>query len=156
MWRWAAQNAVDRDTALTVVLRVLALLATLPALEPLLPLPGAWEQTVTAAGEVDQKALSRVRALLAKTEGTEFPEEAEALSAKAQELMSGYSLHRAVAEHDRGQAPVAVARRIWVESPYAGAKALLVQAVASANRCRTGIVIPPCRAPVLISWTQSC
>lgn len=137
MWRWAALNAVDRDAALTVVLRVLALLATLPALEPLLPLPGAWKQTVTTAGEIDQKALSRVRALLAKAEGTEFPEEAEALSAKAQELMSRYSLHRAVAEHDRGQAPVAIARRIWIESPYAGAKAVLVQAVAAANRCRT-------------------
>jgi len=136
MWRWAALNAVDRCAALTVVLRVLALLATLPVLEPLLPLPGAWTHTATTGGDVDQKALSRVRALLAKAEATAFPEEAEALSAKAQELMSRYSLHRAVAEHDRGQAPLAAARRIWIESPYAGAKAVLVQAVASANRCR--------------------
>ncbi|WP_343601146.1 DUF2786 domain-containing protein [Mycobacterium sp.] len=137
MWCWAARNAVDRCAALTVVLRVLALLATLPALEPLLPLPGAWQHSATTAGDVDQKALARVRALLAKAEATKFPEEAEALSTKAQELMSRYSLHRAVAEHDRGQAPVAAARRMWIESPYAGAKALLVQAVASVNRCRT-------------------
>jgi hypothetical protein len=136
MSRWAASNAVDRCAALTVVLRVLALLATLPALEPLLPLPGARQNAPTTVGDVDQKALSRVRALLAKAEATKFPEEAEALSAKAQELMSRYSLHRAVAEHDRGQASVAAARRMWIESPYAGAKALLVQAVASANRCR--------------------
>jgi hypothetical protein len=136
MWRWAAANAVDRCAALTVVLRVLALLATLPGLEPLLPLPGARQNTSTTAGDVDQRALSRVRALLAKAEATKFPEEAEALSAKAQELMSRYSLHRAVAEHDRGQAPVAVARRMWIESPYAGAKTFLVQAVAAANRCR--------------------
>ena len=137
MWRWAALNAVDRCAALTVVLEVLALLGTLPALEPLLPLPGARRHTPTAAGEVDEKALGRVRALLAKAEATKFPEEAEALSAKAQELMSRYSLHQAVADHDRGRAPVAAGRRMWIDSPYAGAKALLVQAVATANRCRT-------------------
>jgi hypothetical protein len=137
MWRWAAFNGVDRCAALTVVLRVLALLGTLPPLEPLLPLPGARRHTPTTAGEVDEKALARVRALLAKAEATEFHEEAEALSAKAQELMSRYSLHQAVADHDCGRAPVAAARRMWIDSPYPGAKALLVQAVATANRCRT-------------------
>jgi hypothetical protein len=137
MWRWAALNAVDRCAALSVVLEVLALLGTLRALEPLLPLPGACRHTPAVADDVDEKALGRVRALLAKAEATKFPEEAEALSAKAQELMSTYSLHQAVADHDRGRAPVAVGRRMWIESPYAGAKALLVQAVATANRCRT-------------------
>lgn len=136
MGRWAVLNAVDRCAALTVVLQVLALLMMLPTLEPLLPLPGARRHTAAAAGEVDEKALGRVRALLAKAEATKFPEEAEALSAKAQELMSRYSLHQAVADHDRGRAPVAAARRIWIESPYAGAKALLMHAVATANRCR--------------------
>jgi hypothetical protein len=137
MWRWATFNAVDRCAALTVVLKVLALLGTLPALEPLLPLPGAYRHTSTAAGGVDEKALGTVRALLAKAEATEFPEEAEALSAKAQELMTRYSLHQAVADHDRGRALAATARRIWIDRPYTGAKALLVQAVATANRCRT-------------------
>jgi hypothetical protein len=137
MRRWAAVNGVDHCAALTVVLKVLALLRTLPVLEPLLPLPGARRHTPTTAGEVDDKALARVRALLAKAEATKFPEEAEALSAKAQELMSRYSLHQAVADHDRGRAPVATGRRMWIDSPYPGAKALLVQAVATANRCRT-------------------
>ncbi len=137
MWRWAALNGADRCAALTVVLKVLALLGTLAALEPLLPLPGARRHTPTTAGEVDEKTLARVRALLAKAEATKFPEEAEALSAKAQELMSKYSLHQAVADHDHGRAPVAAGRRMWIDSPYAGAKALLVQAVATANRCRT-------------------
>ena len=137
MWRWAALNAVDRCAALTVFLELLAMLGTLPALEPLLPLPGARRHTHPAAGEVDEKALGRVRALLAKAEATKFPEEAEALSAKAQELMSKYSLQEAVADHDRGRTPVAAGRRMWIDSPYTGAKALLVQAVATANRCRT-------------------
>ena len=88
-------------------------------------------------GEVDQKVLARVRALLAKAESTEFPDEAEALSAKAQELMSRYSLQQAVLEHDHGRAPAATGRRLWMDAPYAGAKVLLVQAVATANRCRT-------------------
>jgi hypothetical protein len=136
MGRWGVSRAVDRGATLAVVLEVLALLGTLPALEPLLPLPGACRHTTVAVGDVDQKALGRVRALLSKAEATTFPEEAEALSAKAQELMSRYSLHQAVVDHDRGRAPLAAAQRIWIESPYAGAKALLVQAVATANRCR--------------------
>jgi Protein of unknown function (DUF2786) len=137
MRRWAALNGVDRCAVLTVVLQVLALLGTLPALEPLLSLPGARRHSTAAPVEVDEKALGRVRALLAKAEATEYSEEAEALSAKAQELMSRYSLHQAVADHNRGRALGATARRIWIDSPYAGTKALLVQAVAMANRCRT-------------------
>ncbi len=136
MRRSAAVHAVDRRAVLTVVLQVLALLGTLPALEPLLPLPGARRHTAATPVEVDEKALGRVRALLAKAEATQFVEEAEALSAKAQELMSRYSLQDAVADHDRGRALGAAARRMWIDSPYAGAKALLVQAVAMANRCR--------------------
>jgi hypothetical protein len=135
--RWAVVHNVDRRAALTVVLKLLALLGALPALEPLLPLPGAYRHTHVAVGDVDEKALGRVRALLAKAEATKFPEEAEALSAKAQELMSRYSLHQAVVDHDGGRVPVASARRMWIDSPYAGAKALLVQVVGTANRCRT-------------------
>jgi hypothetical protein len=88
---------------------------------------------------VDQKILARVRALLAKAESTTFPEEAEALSAKAQELMSRYSLERIVVESAAsGDDPhPAAARRMWLESPYMAAKALLVGAVAEANRCRS-------------------
>lgn len=136
MWRWVAVNGTDRCAALTVVLKVLALLGTLVVLEQLLPLPGTRQHTPATVGEVDEKALARVRALLAKAEATNFPEEAEALSAKAQELMSRYSLHQSVADYDRNRQPVAAGRRMWIDSPYAGAKALLVQAVATANRCR--------------------
>lgn len=119
--RWRA--AVDTIAAavplrgaadLVTVLQTLRLLSTLPVLERLLPLPGECRHRVAApVGEVDQKALGRVRALLAKAESTEFPEEAEALSAKAQELMSRYSLHQAVLDHDRGRAPAVSGRRLW-------------------------------------------
>jgi len=137
---WAARYGYDLRTSLRIVLEVLATLGTLPVMERLLPLPGESRHAVastTAAGEVDEKALAKVRGLLAKAESTEFPEEAEALSAKAQELMSRYSLHQAVADHDRGRVPAASGRRLWMEAPYAGAKAMLVQSVATANRCRS-------------------
>lgn len=136
MWQWADTNAVDHHAALTVVLKVLRLLGTLPVLEPLLPLPGEHQHSAVATNPADAKALSRVRGLLAKAEATKFPEEAEALSAKAQELMSRYSLHHAIREHERGRAAEATARRIWIDSPYVSAKAALVQCVATANRCQ--------------------
>ncbi|MGV0596374.1 DUF2786 domain-containing protein [Mycolicibacterium porcinum] len=136
MWNWADRNAVDHHAALTIVLKVLRLLGTLPRLEPLLPLPGAHQHSAVAVNPTDAKALSRVRGLLAKAEATKFPEEAEALSAKAQELMSRYSLQHAIRDHEQGRAAEATARRIWIDSPYVSAKAALVQSVATANRCQ--------------------
>lgn len=137
MWRWAASHAVDRCEALTVVLKLLNLLGRLPVLEVILPLPGAHRHMATAVSDADEKALAKVRALLAKAEATEFSDEAEALSAKAQELMSRYSLKEALAHHDRGRKPAAAARRIWIDDPYAAAKVTLVQVVSRSNRCRT-------------------
>lgn len=137
MWAWASRQGVHHRTALTVVLKVLRFLGTLPILEPLLPLPGAAQHVASvAANEADAKVLSRVRGLLAKAEATEFTEEAEALSAKAQELMSRYSLHHAIRDHQRSDAMEVVARRIWIDNPYVVAKSALVQSVATANRCR--------------------
>ncbi|WKG04624.1 DUF2786 domain-containing protein [Mycolicibacterium sp. HK-90] len=136
MRQWADTNAVNHHAALTVVLKVLRLLGILPNLEPLLPLPGAHQHSSVPVNTADAKALSRVRGLLAKAEATTFPEEAEALSAKAQELMSRYSLQHAIRDHERGRAAEAIARRIWIDGPYVGAKAALVQSVATANRCQ--------------------
>ena len=81
--------------------------------------------------------LAKVRALLAKAESTPFDEEAEALSAKAQELIARYSLGRLLRQgsssHDDSRPQV---RRLWLDAPYVAAKASLVHAVAAANRCR--------------------
>jgi hypothetical protein len=76
----------------------------------------------------------RVRALLAKAESTEFPEEAEALTAKAQELIARHSIDRALLEDDAGTE--VVGRRVLLDDPYADAKAMLLAEVAVANRCR--------------------
>lgn len=80
--------------------------------------------------------LTRIRALLAKAEATGFPEEAEALTTKAQELMARHSIDEALlaARTHSKEAPGAC--RIGVDAPYETAKAILLDAVASANRCR--------------------
>lgn len=133
--RWVG-TVTDVRSALTYVLKVLDLLARLPSIQILMPLPGSHHERPAPVAEVDEKMLARVRGLLAKAEATEFPDEAEALSAKAQALMVRHSLLEAVADHDRGQASHASARRMWIDNPYVAAKVVLVQAVAQANRCR--------------------
>jgi Protein of unknown function (DUF2786) len=138
--QWAARHGISLADTLTTVIEVLAMLLALPVLPRIVSPPGSGPATATPRRGVDQKMLARVRALLAKAESTTFPEEAEALSAKAQELMSRYSLERIVIDSagSAGSDPhPAAARRLWLDNPYVAAKALLVGAVAEANRCRT-------------------
>lgn len=125
--QWAERHGQDHVDALGWTVRALGALAPLPAL-PQLPLPEE------PADGVDAKMLGRVRALLAKAESTPYPEEAEALSAKAQELMSRYAFEQALVG-PASRSPGA-ARRFWLDDPYIAAKSSLVSAVASANRCR--------------------
>ena len=124
----------------------------LPALEMLLPLPGSARPAPApdpaAAGArpagtasagtapADERMLSRIRALLAKAESTEFAQEAEALSGRAQELMAKYSIDHALLAAETGRAETPGGRRIAVDNPYEAAKATLLQIVAEANRCR--------------------
>lgn len=140
--QWASRHRRGRDEALASVIELLATLIVLPQLPPVLPPPGsartAGSSAAARAGNpVDEKILARVRALLAKAEATSFGEEAEALSTKAQELMNRYALERAVVDAEETPAPSASARRLWLDNPYLDAKATLVDAVASANRCRS-------------------
>ncbi len=146
--QWAARHHHDRRSAVSTAIVTLGFCLTVPRGRQILPLPGSAH--AGAAGrqvrhDVDEKQLARIRALLAKAESTEFPEEAEALSSKAQELMTRFSLDRAlldraVLDAEPGAHPQpgsgASARRIWLDAPYVSAKSLLVNAVAGANRCR--------------------
>ena len=84
----------------------------------------------------DERMLGRIRALLAKAESTEFAEEAEALSARAQELMAKYSIDHALLAAETGREETPGGRRIAVDNPYEAPKATLLQTVAEANRCR--------------------
>ncbi|TLS42118.1 DUF2786 domain-containing protein [Streptomyces montanus] len=142
--RWEAQLdeldpapvRTDRFSYATAVLELYRLLLRLPPLEPLddphhHQLHGTPEER-----RPESRMLTRIRALLAKAEATGFPEEAEALTGKAQELMARHSIDEALlaAGAPAGDAPGAC--RIGVDPPYETAKATLLDAVATANRCR--------------------
>ena len=134
----AARWRVDRVTMLDAVLGLLRILAGLPPIEVLVPPPGTNPTPSAAAhgGRVDERLLDRVRALLAKAESTAFPAEAEAYSAKAQELIARHSIEEALAAGPTADV-VPFARRVGVDHPYENAKAALLDAVARANHCQT-------------------
>ena len=80
----------------------------------------------------------RIQALLDKAESTDFPEEADALLAKAQELMSRHAIDEAMLEAAGSGAVTEEigSQDVIVRAPYASAKTTLLGAVAHANRCR--------------------
>jgi hypothetical protein len=84
---------------------------------------------------LDTKIAARIRALLAKAESTTFPAEAEALTAKAQELMARYRIEGAALGADDADA-VPGRLRLHIDPPYTAPKASLLSAVARANHCR--------------------
>ncbi|GAB3816518.1 DUF2786 domain-containing protein [Micromonospora zhanjiangensis] len=140
---FAARRRSDRVAVLDAVLTTHALLAELPPIEMLVPPPGttaAPGRPDVGAARVDTRLLDRVRALLAKAESTGYPAEAEAYSAKAQELVTRHSLAEALLTVRAGHGNVPaqpLARRIGVDHPYEGERAALLDAVARANRCHT-------------------
>ena len=135
--QWQARHGQDRIAALALVVEFLGLTLELPALPVIVPLPGTAHAAAGAHHSVvDPKILGRVRGLLAKAESTQFPEEAEALSAKAQELMTRHAFERALLDAHTHVPQAAASRRIWLDAPYIGAKAQLVNSVAIANRSR--------------------
>jgi hypothetical protein len=124
-------DGAARGLALAIALDLI------PTIAQVLPPPGAVLPVNTrAVHPSDAQRLAKVRALLAKAESTEFPEEAEALSGKAQELISRYALDRLITA---AAAPDIRVRRVWLDPPYIIPKATLVDVVASANRCRTAV-----------------
>jgi hypothetical protein len=141
--RWTAQldeltteepTRTDRFSYATAVLELYRLLLRLPALEPLDESTSLNEPAHAARPE--SRMLTRIRALLAKAEATGFPEEAEALSTKAQELMARHSIDEALLAARAPSPDAPDACRIGVEPPYEQAKAVLLDAVATANHCR--------------------
>jgi hypothetical protein len=128
--RLATRLRIDRAWAILHVVELLAFVSSLP------PLPKLRSAERTRA-PVDARILHRVRALLAKAEPTTFPEEAEALSAKAQELMARHAIDRALLDATADVGPEGVGgRRLPIDDPYARQKSLLLGAVANANRCK--------------------
>ncbi|MDP5181049.1 DUF2786 domain-containing protein [Blastococcus sp. BMG 814] len=137
-WHRAERRAPAE--AWRIVLQLTGMLRTTARIEVLVPPPSRWGPARTRAeGPVaadDDRALRRIRGLLAKAEATGFPEEAEALTAKAQELMTRHAVDAALLD---GGAPAGVdvdTRRVHLADPYARAKTQLLGAVAEANDVR--------------------
>ena len=145
---WKAQSTDPTFwAAVTTAVEVVHLFSHLPLLEVLLPLPGTARRAGTSkpagapagdgsASAADERMLGRIRALLAKAESTEFAEEAEALSGRAQELMAKYSIDHALLAAQSGEREEPSGRRIPVDSPYEEPKSTLLNVIALANRCR--------------------
>jgi hypothetical protein len=128
----AETRKTDRIAVMDASLGLLAELRRLPPIEILIPPPGT--PSTTVHHHADRRILDRVRALLAKAEATDFPAEAEAYSAKAQELITRYRIEEVTAP---AVDVVPFARRIGVDHPYENEKASLLDAVSKTNSCRT-------------------
>lgn len=83
----------------------------------------------------DERALQRIRSLLAKAESTEFREEALALTAKAHELMAAHAVDQALLAIDTDPSDVQTSV-VGIQAPYAKHKYLLLSAAARANDCQ--------------------
>jgi hypothetical protein len=112
----------------------------------LVPPPSRWSvrqpraaASAVAVGADAARILRRIRGLLAKAESTEFPDEAESLTAKAQELMTTHALDVAMVEDATSESlrDGVRSRRLHVEEPYLEAKMLLLSQVGDANGVRT-------------------
>ncbi|MEI5008415.1 DUF2786 domain-containing protein [Streptomyces sp. PmtA] len=136
--RCGRPREVPADRTGAGMVELLDLLSGLPEIPQLMPPPcEAGSGTAPGGSGAEAPVPAKVRVLLAKAESTEFPEEVEALTAKAQQLMAQHSIDAALpdAEQDTPQVPGGV--RVGVDAPYEEPKAHLLQAVAEANRCRT-------------------
>jgi hypothetical protein len=139
---WAQAQSSGWPAAVSWALELLDLMACLPELEKLTPVPGAARASGSTArpqrAAIDQRVLTRIRALLAKAESTTFAPEAETFTAGAQSLMARHSIDRALlASLEQRSCEDPDGRRIGIDNPYDGPKAMLLGAVAGANRCRT-------------------
>lgn len=138
----AELQSTEWSAAVASALEVLDLVTRLPELEKLTPIPGTAHPTGSRAQEqraaIDERVLSRIRALLAKAESTTFPAEAETFTAGAQALMARHSIdHALLASLHQSSSEEPTGRRIGIDNPYESPKAMLLSAVAEANRCRT-------------------
>ncbi|WP_157474322.1 DUF2786 domain-containing protein [Parafrankia sp. EUN1f] len=139
---WGTHEGRGRAEVIHDAIELIVLIHGLPAIQMLGPLPGAARRG--ARGPVgDPRVLDRVRALLAKAESTTFAEEAEALTTKAQQLMARYSIDDALLAARESSASASAsahepgASRIGIGNPYEEPKAILLNVIAEANRCRS-------------------
>jgi hypothetical protein len=124
---WRVRRGVRIEAAVRVADFLLVLVQLLR------PLPSTNGAAPTS--DADPAMLVKVRGLLAKAESTIFPAEAEALTAKAHELMTRHAIDRAIVAGETPEGGV-VARRVYLHDPYQKQRFLLLSAVADSSGCR--------------------
>jgi hypothetical protein len=87
-------------------------------------------------GSHDPKKLATIRALLAKAEATEYAEEADSFTAKAQDLMTRYAIDEALLADPAEDIEIR-SRRVHIDNPYAATKAQLLATVGKVNLVKT-------------------
>ncbi len=93
--------------------------------------------------ETPDKLLDRVRKLLAKAEAERVtPPEAQALTAKAAELMAKYGIDRALLAAARPETDAPGSRLVEIDSPWSRVKAHLLCGLGAAMR-RSASCSPP-------------
>ena len=141
---WRHRDDLVLAEALYDALKLLGIMQQLPRLTPIGPRPSQWATyrrlpTSVRTTAADPKMLARIRALLAKAEGTTFEAEAEAFTAKAQDLMTRHAIDSTVllaaGEHDLRSD--VIARRVHIDNPYAAEKVDLLAVVCGPNGVRT-------------------
>ncbi len=87
--------------------------------------------------EASSRLLDRVRKLLTKAEDESVtPPEAQALTAKAAQLMAKYGIDRALLAADRPETDQPASRMLDIDNPWARVKAHLLCGLGSALRCQ--------------------
>ena len=161
---WARVEKLDPDEIISVAIQVNAQLLRLPVVSVLVTPPSAWgasnkglppttprasssappsasaaSSASASAADIDTKALKLIRALLAKAEATTFPAEADSFTAKAQQMMTRYSIDAAVlasgAAGDKRASGIEQ-RRVHIDNPYADEKADFIAVLAHVNGAR--------------------
>lgn len=95
-------------------------------------------ETMTPGTGTEEKTLDKVRKLLAKAEADGVtPQEAEALTGKAAELMAKYGIEQAqLGGKDTTAAFTPANKIIDIDNPWANVRATLLNGIAQAMRCR--------------------
>ncbi len=151
---WRLTEQLSTADTIHDALQLLGLLRTLPRLTVLCDPPSKWSSNLRQSEQLSRtpqvgssgepspeasgKTLSTIRALLAKAEATTFEAEREVFAAKAQDLMTRYSIDAALLDQRHGEQLGAGVRkrRFHLDNPYATEKVYLLATVARLNNVK--------------------